>query len=130
MKVTIEFDASVEQATEIIALLKGEATPVKAEPPVERTAERVQRRRTAEAKKAAPEPEPEPEEEDLLSEEDDLLGDEAGTWTGKQAIEFGTEQVHAGKTADVRKALSAAGVKRVTELTDENAAAFMAAMGK
>lgn len=75
----------------------------------------------APAKKAAAAPKPEPEPEE------DLLGTDDGP-TLEDAVKRATELVAGGKAAEVKAALAAAGVKRVSELSGAKISTFLDAL--
>lgn len=77
------------------------------------------------AAKPAPEPEPEPEDDD---EGEDLLGGEDDAPTMDDAVARATELVGKGKSAQVKAALAEVGVKRVSDLSDDQVPAFLAAL--
>jgi hypothetical protein len=71
--------------------------------------------------KAQPAPEPEPEDEDLLGGSDDSP-------TLEQAVARATQVVSEGGTATVKAALASVGAKKVSELSADKVADFMAAL--
>lgn len=73
----------------------------------------------AAAPKAKPEPEPEAEDEDLLG------GDAP---TKKDALAAASKLVADGKSATVKAAIEAVGIKRVSEISDEQVPAFLEAL--
>lgn len=122
MKITIEFDTNdlSEQDKAFIALLADSegtapAAPAKAAKPA--PAKPAEPAEPAPAKPAEPEPE---------EVEEDLLG---GAPTKLDAVKAATELVSNGQQATVKEALTAAGVKRVSELAVGDIPAFLAAIG-
>lgn len=67
----------------------------------------------------AEEPEPEAAEDDSGSAEEDPMA---------KAVELATELVSSGKAAEVKAALTDLGVKRVSELDDDNVGDFIEAI--
>lgn len=79
------------------------------------------------AKKAAAKPAPEPEPEDDEDEDEDIMGgDDAPTMD--DAVARATELVGKGKSAQVKAALAEVGAKRVSDLSDDQVPAFLAAL--
>jgi hypothetical protein len=107
MTITITADGPLtEQEIGVLQILLGDVRP---------GATTEQAEAPPAAKKSTPAPAPEPEE--------DLLGP-----TLEEAVARATKLVADGKTADVKKALGEAGVKRVSELSGDKIATFMAAL--
>lgn len=123
--------------------------PEKPEEPVKdesKTEEKPAPKRRAAAKKAAPAPaeeptpapapaaDPEPQEDDQTDAEDDtpaVLEDAPAAATAaslEDAVLKAQQLVASGKAADVRKALTKVGAKRVSELQADSVEDFLAAL--
>lgn len=79
-------------------------------------------------KAPAKEPEQEPEEEDLVGGTDEPADEDAPTLS--DAVAAATELVSNGEAAKVKEALSEVGAKRVSEMSEEDVPAFLAALKK
>lgn len=127
----ITIDTNVELSTLDLALIgtligNGPvATPLPESTPTKAEAK-------APAKKATPaKPAPEPEPETVEADEEDLLGGtepEADAPTMADAVAAATKLVSSQKGSVVKAALTDLGVKRVSELKDDQIAAFLAAL--
>jgi hypothetical protein len=123
MIISVDTEKLSEQDKTILRVVLGGFTAEPAKTPVE---DKPAPRRRA-AAKAAAEPEPEPVEDEVADdgEDEDLLG---AAPTLDDAVERATALVTDGKSAQVKKALAAVGAKRVSELAEDDVAAFLEAL--
>lgn len=116
----ISIDTQVDLSSTDKAILRalvGEASVAKAAP-----AKATPAKKTA-AAKPAPAPEPEPE----VEEDEDLLG--TSGLTVEDAVAKATAMVAEGNAKEVKAALDAIGVKKVSALTEDQVAGFFAELG-
>jgi heme-binding NEAT domain protein len=101
----------------MLAFLAGdpeEATEPEPEPEPEPVKKATATKKTAPAKKAEPEP-----EEDLVGGSAPVMAD---------AVAAATQLVSSGQAAKVKSALAEVGAKRVSEMSDDDIPAFLAAL--
>lgn len=126
MQISFNTEDLTDLDRQVLAVLAGDAAPASDAPAQEAT--KAEKPAPA-AKKAAPAPKaakpaPEPEtEEETPEEEPEETGDAP---TKEQAIEMATKLVAGGEAAKVKAALTEVGAKKVSELTDDNVAEFIA----
>lgn len=107
MKLVIDTTEELSaQDLQILSLLTGGTAPAAAAPKV------------SAKKTATPDPEP--------AAEEDLVGGDAPTMA--DAVALATKLVSAGQSAKVKEALADTGAKRVSELSDDAIAGFVAAL--
>lgn len=118
MQITFDTSALSALDKDVLRVLLGEAAPAPKDVPAPKAAPAPK----AEAPKAeAPEA-----EEPQLPLDEDLVG--APTYTLEDVIKLATKAISSGGQDQVKAALAAAGVKRVSELKADNFAAFVAAL--
>ena len=126
MQITITLDTEklTPQDARLLAALAGQPQ-TSGETPAPAAEKPAQAAKKTSAPKAAakPEPEPEPEEEPETDEPSEAADDEAPT--KDQAIELATKLVSSGGAKKVKAALTEIGVKKVSELSDEDVLTFI-----
>jgi uncharacterized membrane protein len=121
MEITIVTNELSKLDKQILGILAG-AAEMPVSQPTTAPAAKATPKAAPVAQKAAPAPEPEPEPE---AAEEDLVGSAP---VMADAVALATQLVSEGKSADVKKVLADNGVKRVSELSGDQIAAFVSAL--
>lgn len=117
MQITIDTNNLSEMDVAMLAFLAGQAeeTPADEEPEAPAPAKTPAKKAPAKAAAKAPEP-----------EDEDLVGGDGPTMA--DAVAAATKLVSSGGSAKVKEALAAVEAKRVSEITEDKIADFLAAL--
>jgi hypothetical protein len=120
MQITIDTNNLSETDVNFLRVLVGDApAPTEAAPAAKKPT-------TAKKAAAKPEPTPEPEADDAVA--DDSSDADADAPTLEDAVALATKLVSAGKSKEVKAALTDVGAKRVSEVDEDKIGELIAAL--